>query len=153
MSESLKNKADVTATEVAETSTTDNLSALVERPSPKDPLLAATLLEKWLDVDPKPRAKSRKQGMVKFSDNFVFFDWLVANVGPEAYQSLEKRDEEIARRFRHLFLQLIDKQIDWYSHAGGACPAGPIARMLGRNRTRLKSRVLGTQDKTGFTVV
>lgn len=129
--------------EVSALHTTAELLSLIEGPSPADPNAVAVLLERWLDVEPKPVAHSRIGG-IGYSSSEVFLQWLVLRVGHAGFQVLGAADRDLARRFAEGFLTHANAQIHFYKTSTGAGGIGlGIRAALARRWENLKVRLLG----------
>jgi hypothetical protein len=131
--------ADVSALHSA-----DELLSLMATPSPADPKVVAILLERWLEVEPKPVAHSNIGG-IGYDSSSVFLQWLVQRVGHAGFQVLGATDRDLARRFAEGFLTHANAQIHFFKTGTGAGGIGVgIRAALARRWEDLKERVLGS---------
>src|SRR4051812_27761939 len=122
----------------------EDLLGLMERPSPADPEVVATILERWLCIDSKPVAQGKISG-IGYRSSSVFLQWLVQRVGHRGFQVLGAEDRDLARRFAEDFLSHANYQIQFYkiSTGGGSIGFG-MRGALARQWGNLKEQVLGS---------
>ena len=101
--------------DIAKINTSVELARLVDGPSPNDKKVAALLLRRWNEVEPKPLL-NRYFGEAQVPSAIKFLEWSIERVGSEAFKLLEKQAPETAKKVSRkisLFAKSERKKFDY----------------------------------------